>query len=175
MSCFELHVCPQIVLNISKLSCCKKNSNIIKENDKRFKLIRREQRLYKNLIPISGIYFYMKILSDGNILCYSGEKLIKSFGLKIKDIKETIYELRKKHILFREYIGPVFEQSIQDKEIYQFDFSFNDEEYSCCLYPCVITSDYVSVDIVVRVSHHITSTDIKDFIVRKQTSFVHYV
>lgn len=160
MAFVELSLCPRIVFDIRKCSCCgsKKNSY-----NKKFKLLKKKQRMYINLIPRSGIFFYMKILYDGTVLCVAGKKLLKTFGFNIKNIGKTLEKLRE-HILFREFIGPVFEQCIKDNEIYQFDFNFDDRaDYSCCIYPCIIQSIYVSVDVVVRMSHHMTEDDVKEF------------
>jgi hypothetical protein len=165
--CSELNICP-FKFNISKFICCrtKEKEEEPKIADKDFKLIKRTQRRYKNLIPYDGNFAYLKILYDGNILCYSGEDLFASLGVSKECLDKSLTDAKKCHILFREYISPVFEECIKDGEIYQFDFGLNDEEYSCCFYPCPLPMEYISVDIVIRISQHITFDEIKNFIVK---------
>lgn len=166
--CSELNICP-FKFNNGKFIFCRtkeKDDEPPKILDKDFRLIKRRQRRYKNLIPYDGNFAYLKILFDGNILCYTGYDLLESFGVQKEYLSKSLNDAKKCHILFREYIGPVFEECIKDGEIYQFDFSVNDEEYSCCIYPCPLPMEYISVDVVIRLSQHITSEEIKDFIVR---------
>jgi len=166
--CGELNICP-FKFNISKFICCRtkvKDVEQPKTTEKEFRLIKRKQRRYKNLIPYDGKFAYLKILFDGKILCYAGYELLESFGIHKECLSKSLNDAKKCHILFREYIGPVFEECIKDSEIYQFDFAVNDEEYSCCIYPCPLPMEYISVDVVIRLSQHITSDEIKNFIVR---------
>ena len=162
MPCLEVKICERFKIN--KLTCfeCKKLTNV---SEKDFKLVRQKQRRYKNLIPYDGNYAYLKVLYDGNILAYAGN-IFKKFGISKKILQKSMNDLRKSHILFREYIGPVFEQMLKDSEAYQFDFKVKDEGYSCCLYPCPIVSESISVDIVIRISQHITTDEIKDFLIK---------
>lgn len=166
--CGEVNLCPKI--NIDNIICWKKKN---KENDSNnnnneinFKLVQRKQKRYKNFIPFEEKYIYLKVLYDGKILCYKGLELMNIFGLKEECLKKTLNEAKKCHVLFREYICPVFSECIKDGEIYQFDFEVSREEYSCCFYPCILDFNCSTVDIIIRLSQHISPDQIKDFIVR---------
>lgn len=168
---FEVNICP-LKFNISKFICCKKNAddeNRITDAD--FKLVKRKQRRYKNLIPYDGKFIYIKLLFNGDILCYKdGDDLLKKLGIDEEKLKKNIHELEITYVLFREYIGPVFQQCLKDRQIYQFDFIATKVDYSCCVYPCPMPNNGISVDVVIRHSQHITSDEIKDFVLRPFSS-----
>lgn len=165
MPCLEFKLCENF--KISKIICsCKKTPEPIVETD--LKLIKTGHKKYKELVPKSKKYIYLKILDTGEIISVIG-KLITFFNLKTKDLlHKKLGDIEKCSILFSDFISPLFDSCVEKNLAYQFDFELKKKRFSCSLYPCQIPEEedilISSVDIVIRYSHNIISTDTNKFI-----------
>jgi hypothetical protein len=145
--------------NISKLVCScknnKENDNIIHSDEVEFSLLHSEKRKFDDLIPSNDNYLFFKINKDETIISASGDAFIEMplteeeiLNIKLKNIK--VYT-----IFFQDYVRPLFLNSIEKGEAYQFQFKTNitDKKLICSIYPCSMPGTISSCDIVIRYNH----------------------
>lgn len=156
--CSEFKLCDKF--EIKKNICCiKKNESLA---DTEFKLIKTKHKKYPKLVPVNREYFFLKVLDNQEIISVVGD-LLKFFKLKPKDLlHQTLSEISKCQPLFNDFILPLFESCLENDSAYQFDFEVKDKKFSCSLYPCYISNDISSVDIVIRPSHNTLTKDSND-------------
>lgn len=145
---------------ISKLICnCKDNreEDYIGSKDIEFYLLHSEQIKFNDLIPNNEIYLYFKIIKDETIISFAGESFIE-IPLQEDDLlNKKLTDIKIYPVFFQDYIRPLFFNSIEKGEAYQFEFKTNmtERKLSCNLYPCSIPGMVSSCDIVIRYSHRI--------------------
>lgn len=159
---------------IGKLICnCKSNNehDTINPRDVDFELIKSNQIKFDNLIPSNDDYLFFKINSDETIISVAGngfeEMPLKNEDILNKKLKHlTIYK-----IFFQDYIRPLFMDSINKGEAFQFEFLTNitDRKFICSLYPCSMPNVISSCDVVIRHNHgSIGRDDIRDYVLHTE-------
>lgn len=144
---------------ISKLVCnCKNNKEedeVIQSEEIEFSLLTSDKRKFDNLIPNNDNYLFFKINKDETVISAAGEAF-----LEMPLVEEDILNKKLKYIeiypiFFQDYIRPLFLNSIEKGEAYQFDFKTNitEKKLICSIYPCSMPGVISSCDVVIRYNH----------------------
>ena len=104
---------------------------------------------FKDLIPTSDEYMYLKVLNTGRIIICKGKFLRSIFKLKNLE-KKSIYDIKIE--FFSDYLNALFDKVKEEHIAYQFNFQYKDNItlYSCSIYPCMVYDDCKSFDVVIR-------------------------
>lgn len=144
--------------NISKFNCnCRRSSEPehICPNEVEFELIKTDQTKYSDLIPNGDNYLYLKIIKNETIIALSGETFLEMPIQEEDIVGKKLTELKIYPVFFMDYIRPLFLNSLDKGEAYQFDFRTNITErlLTCSIYPCSMPGSISSSDIVIRYAH----------------------
>jgi hypothetical protein len=132
-----------------------------------FELLKTNKKKFNNLVPSHDEYLFIKILNDGRIISIVGG-LGKFFSMNSKNfLNKKLSDVKKNHILFNDFIEPLFNACIPEASAYQFDFMTKDKKFSCSLYPCLMPGELSSVDIVIRPLKSIAIADIHQYILEE--------
>jgi len=159
--------------NISKLVCNCKNKREIDDNitssDVEFSLLKSEKRKFSELIPNNDSYLFFKIDKDEIIISASCNNLLEMPMLEEDILGKKILDIDIYTIFFQEYIRPLFLNSMEKGEAYQFEFKTNitDKKLVCSIYPCSIPGMISSCDVVIRYNHDTISRErLADFAIK---------
>lgn len=106
---------------------------------------------FLKLVPDDENFLYLKIEKRGTIISSSGKLLSKIFSLKSKRINNNNISSLKIEF-FRNYLYTIINQKKINYSVYQFGFQYKEDlvPYVCSVYPCKISEDIKSFDIIIR-------------------------
>ena len=105
---------------------------------------------FSSILPFdSNEFLYMKIMKNGKIISTSGDYIKNIFKLNKSKLKYRNLSTIK-YDFFRSFIHDIIIRNPIDN--IQFTFTYRDHitPYSCSLYPCLVSGNPDSYDVVIR-------------------------